>query len=205
MEVILLEHVRKLGNFGDVVNVKGGFARNFLLPRNKALLATDINRKVFEQKKIEIEKNNKEILAQAKKAFDSVDKIFITLIRQAGEDGKLFGSVSAKDITEEVTSSSKQEVSKNHIVDLSPIKYLGVHEVKIALHPEILATVRVIVARSDSEANEAKKNFLNPPKQKDAEKQLREDLSRFEAQQKEAGFSDEENMPSESNDESEAN
>ena len=184
MEIILLEHIRKLGNFGDVVNVKGGFARNFLLPRKKALQATDQNRVVFEQKKVEIEKDNKEVLAQAKKTLEKVDKIFITLIRQAGEDGKLFGSVTARDIAEEVAKQSKQDINKNHVVDLSPVKYVGVYEVKLALHPEILSSVRVVVAKSETEALEAKKNFLNPPKQKDAEKQLKEDLSRFEADQK---------------------
>lgn len=181
MDVILLEHVRKLGNFGDVVSVKGGYARNYLLPTKKALLATDENKGVFERKKEEITKANAKMLADAKKLFEKADKIFITLIRQAGEDGRLFGSVSARDISDAVSSELKHEINKNAVLDLEPIKYLGVHEVNLSLHAEVIAVVRVIVARSETEATEAKKNFLNPPKNKDAEKQLREDLNRLEA------------------------
>jgi large subunit ribosomal protein L9 len=172
MEVILLEHVRKLGNFGDVVSVKGGFARNFLLPFKKALLATEINKEKFERKKEEIAKSNAEAHAVAKKLFEKVDKTFVTLIRQAGEDGKLFGSVSSRDIADELSNAVKHTFSKNHVTDLAPVKYLGVYEIQLTLHPEVIASIRVIVARSETEALEAKKTFLNPPKQKDAEQEI---------------------------------
>ena len=181
MDVILLEHVRKLGNFGDIVSVKGGFARNFLLPSKKALLATTQNKEVFERKKEEIVKANSEALQDAKKLLGKVDKIFITLIRQAGEDGRLFGSVSSRDISDEASSVVKHPLNKNHVADLEPIKYLGVYEVPLTLHPEVVASVRVIVARSETEAQESKKKFLNPPKQKDEEKQLLDDLNAKQA------------------------
>jgi len=181
MDVILLEHVKKLGNFGDIVSVKGGFAKNFLLPSKKALLATSQNKDVFERKKEEIEKTNHAALLSAKKLLETVDNVFITLIRQAGEDGRLFGSVSSRDISDEVSKVVKHPLNKNHVADLEPIKYLGVYEVPLTLHPEVAASVRVIVARSDTEAQESKKSFLNPPKQKDAEKQLLDDLSAQQA------------------------
>jgi large subunit ribosomal protein L9 len=181
MEVILLEQVRKLGNLGDIVSVKNGFARNYLLPTNKALMATAENKEVFERKKEEIAKSNKEAHSAATKLFDKADKLFVTLIRQAGEDGRLFGSVYSRDISDEISSALSHQLNKSNVVDLEPIKYLGVYEVDLVLHPEVIATARVIVARSETEALEAKKNFLNPPKPKDEEKALFEELA---AQQK---------------------
>lgn len=177
MDVILLEQVRKLGNFGDIVSVKDGFARNFLLPTNKALLATAENKQVFERKKEEISKTNKEAHLAATKLFEKADKLFVILIRQAGEDGRLFGSVSCRDIADEISTALTHQLNKNNISDLEPIKYLGVYEVNLVLHPEVVASVRVIVARSETEAQEAKKNFLNPPKPKDEEKALFEELA----------------------------
>jgi len=152
MEVILLERVEKLGAIGDVVNVKNGFARNYLLPRKKALRANEANRKLFESNRARIEEENAERRSEAEKSAKSVEGKSVKLIRQASNVGHLYGSVSARDIAEALESVGAH-VAKSQVVLDRPIKDIGVHEVKIALHPEVAVTVKVNVARSPEEAD----------------------------------------------------
>ena len=152
MEVILLERVEKLGGIGDVVNVKNGFARNYLLPNKKALRANESNRKVFEANRAKIEADNAERRTDAEKAAKGVDGKTVKLIRQASNTGQLYGSVSASDIVEALEAEGAK-VTKSQVVLDRPIKNIGVHDVKVALHPEVAVTVKVNVARSPEEAD----------------------------------------------------
>ena len=152
MEVILLERVEKLGAIGDVVKVKDGFARNFLLPNKKALRANEANRKVFESNRARIEEENANRRSEAEKAAKGVEGKSVQLIRQASNTGQLYGSVSARDIAEALEGVGAH-VAKSQVVLDRPIKAIGVHEVKIALHPEVAVTVKVNVARSPEEAD----------------------------------------------------
>jgi len=152
MEVILLERVEKLGAIGDVVKVKNGFARNYLLPNKKALRANEANRKLFETNRARIEKENEEKRGDAEKASKGVDGKTVKLIRQASNVGHLYGSVSARDIAEALEGVGAK-VAKSQVVLDRPIKAIGVHEVKIALHPEVAVIVKVNVARSPEEAD----------------------------------------------------
>ena len=152
MEVILLERVEKLGAIGDVVKVKDGFARNFLLPNKKALRANEANRKVFEANRARIEEENANRRGEAEKASKGVDGKTVQLIRQASNTGQLYGSVSARDIVEALETEGAH-VTKSQVVLDRPIKAIGMYDVKIALHPEVAVTVRVNVARSPEEAD----------------------------------------------------
>jgi large subunit ribosomal protein L9 len=152
MEVILLERVEKLGVIGDVVRVKDGFARNYLLPRKKALRANEANRKLFEANRARIEEENATRRTDAEKASKGVDGKSVKLIRQASNTGHLYGSVSARDIADALEGVGAK-VAKSQVILDRPIKEIGVHEVKIALHPEVSVTVKVNVARSPEEAD----------------------------------------------------
>ena len=152
MDVILLERIEKLGQIGDVVSVKPGFARNFLLPRKKALRANESNRKLFETNRARIEEENANRRTDAEKAAKGVDGKSVQLIRQASNTGQLYGSVSARDIAEALEAVGAK-VAKSQVVLDHPIKAIGLHEVKIALHPEVAVTVKVNVARSPEEAD----------------------------------------------------
>src|SRR6476646_1665305 len=152
MEVILLERVEKLGAIGDVVKVKDGFARNFLLPNKKALRANESNRKLFETNRARIEEENADKRSEAEKAAKGVDGKTVQLIRQASNVGHLYGSVSARDIVEALEGVGAH-ITKSQVVLDRPIKAIGVHDVKIALHPEVAVTVKVNVARSPEEAD----------------------------------------------------
>ena len=152
MEVILLERVEKLGAIGDVVKVKDGFARNYLLPRKKALRANEANRKVFDANRARIEEENASRRGEAEKAAKGVDGKTVKLIRQASNTGQLYGSVSARDIAEALEGVGAT-VAKSQVVLDRPIKTIGLHEVKIALHPEVQVLVKVNVARSPEEAD----------------------------------------------------
>ena len=152
MEVILLERVEKLGAIGDVVTVKNGFARNYLLPNKKALRANESNRKVFEANRAKIEADNAERRTDAEKSAKGVDGKTVKLIRQASNTGQLYGSVSARDIVEALESEGAK-VTRSQVVLDRPIKNIGVHDVKVALHPEVAVTVKVNVARSPEEAD----------------------------------------------------
>ncbi|MBD3761112.1 50S ribosomal protein L9 [Sphingomonadaceae bacterium G21617-S1] len=151
MDVILLERVEKLGQIGDVVTVKAGFARNYLLPRKKALRANEANKKVFEANRAQIETDNANRRANAETEAKVLDDKSVTLIRQASNTGQLYGSVSARDIVEALAEDGIK-VNKSEVVLSRPIKAIGLHEVKISLHAEVSRTVRVNVARSPEEA-----------------------------------------------------
>jgi large subunit ribosomal protein L9 len=151
MDVILLERIEKLGAIGDVVKVKNGFARNFLLPNGKALRANEANRKVFEANREKIEAQNAERRGAAEKDSKKVEGATIQLIRQASNTGQLYGSVSARDLAEALEAQG-HKVAKNQIVLDRPIKAIGMQDVKVALHPEVSVTIHVNVARSPEEA-----------------------------------------------------
>ena len=151
MEIILLERVEKLGAIGDVVNVKPGFARNFLLPRGKALRASEANKKKFEADRARIEADNAKRRDIARADAKDVDGASVTMIRQASQTGQLYGSVAARDLAE-VLVAGGHKVAKAQIVLDKPIKTLGIHDVKVALHPEVIVMVKVNIARSPEEA-----------------------------------------------------
>jgi len=151
MDVILLERVEKLGAIGDVVSVKNGFARNYLLPNKKALRANEANKKVFEANRAQIEKDNANRRGEAEKASKGIEGKTITLIRQASNTGQLYGSVSARDLAE-MLAEDGAKIAKNQIVLDKPIKTIGVSTVRVALHPEVSVTIKVNVARSPEEA-----------------------------------------------------
>jgi len=152
MKVILLERVERLGVLGDVVNVKDGFARNFLLPRSKALRATSANLKVFDVQRAEIESRNAKARDAASQAGQSLDDTSYVLIRQAGETGQLYGSVSGRDVAD-VVNAAGGKVDRAMVVLDKPIKTLGVHPVKVKLHAEVTITVKINIARSQDEAD----------------------------------------------------
>ena len=151
MKVILLERVDRLGAIGDVVSVKDGFARNFLLPRSKALRATSANLKVFEAQRGIIEARNADAKAAAERAAEKLDGSTYILIRQAGESGQLYGSVSGRDVADAAIADGHR-IERSLVVLDRPIKTIGVHPVKIRLHAEVTAVVNVNVARSQDEA-----------------------------------------------------
>ena len=151
MDVILLERVAKLGQMGETVNVRPGYARNFLLPRGKALRATETNKKHFEGQRAQLEARNLERRKEAEGVAESLNGKSFVLIRQSGESGVLYGSVSTRDLSEVVSkegfSTSREQFVLNH-----PIKTLGLHEVPVTLHPEVEVKITVNVARSPEEA-----------------------------------------------------
>jgi large subunit ribosomal protein L9 len=151
MEVILLERVARLGQMGDVVRVKDGFARNFLLPRGKALRATSENRTRFETMKSELEARSQTLKTEAGGLADKLNGKSFTVLRQASESGQLFGSVSPRDLVRLITDAGFT-INRNQIALNTPIKTIGQHTVPIALHPEIEVSITVIVARNNDEA-----------------------------------------------------
>ena len=151
MKVILLERVERLGALGDVVTVKDGFARNFLLPRSKALRANNANMKVFEGQRVEIENRNAKARDAAAKSGEKLDGTFYVMIRQAGDSGQLYGSVSGRDVADAVNAEGGK-IDRGMVVLDKPIKTLGVHEVKVRLHAEVILTVNINIARSADEA-----------------------------------------------------
>lgn len=151
MEVILLERVEKLGKIGDVVTVKNGFARNFLLPNKKALRSNAANLKLFEANKAKIVADNDNRRGQAETRSKDIDRKSVTLIRQASNTGQLYGSVAVRDIIEALDVEGTQ-IQKNQVVLDKPIKAIGLYEVRVQLHPEVAVTVKVNVARSPEEA-----------------------------------------------------
>ena len=151
MKVVLLERVEGWGALGDVVNVKDGYARNFLLPRQKALRATEANLKVFENQRKDIEARNAKAKAEAEKAGAKLDGSSYVMIKSAGESGQLYGSVAGRDVAD-IVNAGGAKVERSQVVLDKPIKTLGVHEVKIKLHSEVTVTVKINVARSADEA-----------------------------------------------------
>ena len=151
MQVILMERVAKLGQMGDLVRVRDGFARNFLLPQAKALRATEANRKRFERDRAFLEARNLERRSEAEVVAEKLNGQSFIIIRQAGETGQLYGSVSTRDIAE-LVSAGGFGVARTQVVLNHPIKTIGVQSVEVALHPEVHATISVNVARSADEA-----------------------------------------------------
>jgi large subunit ribosomal protein L9 len=151
MDIILLERVDKLGGIGDVVRVRNGFARNFLLPQGKAMLATDSNKQRFERERAAIEARNAKARAAAEVDAQAVDGAVYVLIRQAGETGQLYGSVAARDVAA-AAAAAGHAIERKHVVLNNPIKTIGLHTVEVRLHPEVPVNVSVNVARSPDEA-----------------------------------------------------
>lgn len=151
MEVILLERVAKLGQMGDTVRVRDGYARNFLLARGKALRATENNKKHFETQRAQIEARNLEAKQEAEAVAEKLNGQSFTIIRQAGEGGQLYGSVSARDIAEAATAGGFS-VGRDQTVLIHPIKALGLHSIPVHLHPEVDVKITINVARSEEEA-----------------------------------------------------
>lgn len=151
MEVILLERIENLGQMGDVVKVRPGFARNYLLPQGKALRSNKENLAIFEQQRAQLEADNLKRRTEAEAVAKKLDGTSIVIIRQAGDSGQLYGSVSSRDISEAVTESGTT-ISRNQVVLDRPIKMLGLHEIRLRLHPEVSVHVTINVARSEAEA-----------------------------------------------------
>ena len=152
MDIILLERVEKLGKIGDVVTVKNGFARNFLLPNKKALRSNAANLKLFEANKAKIVADNDNRRGEAETRSKDIDGKSVTLIRQASNTGQLYGSVAVRDIIEALDVDGTQ-IQKNQVVLDKPIKAIGLYEVRVQLHPEVAVTIKVNVARSPEEAD----------------------------------------------------
>jgi large subunit ribosomal protein L9 len=151
MQVILLERIGRLGQMGDVVTVKDGYARNFLLPQKKALRATEENRKRFESNRSQLEARNLELKKEAEAVAAKLGGKSFTAIRQAGDTGQLYGSVTPRDIVEIVTAGGFS-IDRRQVVLDKPIKTLGIHPARVALHPEVIVAVSLNVARTEDEA-----------------------------------------------------
>jgi len=151
MQVILLERIEKLGQMGDEVTVKPGYARNFLLPQGKALRANKENRAHFDDQRAQLEAENLKRRTEAEAVSKKLDGLMVTLVRQASEMGNLYGSVTARDIAEQITAAGIT-VDKRQVIIDKPIKSLGIEDVRVQLHPEVIVTVRANVARSEEEA-----------------------------------------------------
>jgi large subunit ribosomal protein L9 len=169
VELILLERVEKLGQMGQLVNVKPGFARNYLLPQKKALRATKENLAYFESQRAQLEANNLQRRAEATEVGGKVEGVTVVIVRQAGESGQLYGSVSARDIAEAVTEAGFT-IEKRQVVLDRPIKNLGLHPIKVVLHPEVSVTVTANVAQSAEEA-EMQAKGIDPLRLRDEEDQ----------------------------------
>ena len=160
MEIILLEHIEKLGKMGDKVNVRSGYARNYLLPQNKALRATEANIAYFEKQKAELEARNKALFDEATKKAEELKGFAAVLVRQAAETGQLYGSVTIRDIASAINEAGFS-LERRFVALDKPIKYLGVYPVKLSLHPEVSQTILVNVARSADEAKKQAKSYSN--------------------------------------------
>lgn len=175
MEVILLENIRRLGKLGETVKIKDGFGRNFLLPRGKALRANEANKKVFEERRAVIEKENAERFKEAEKVAKKIEGLIVPILRQASEDGRLFGSVSTVDIVKAIKEEKKVELHRNVVTLTAPIKNIGIQPVSLTLHGDLTIQIHVNVAQTEDEAATAKAAFLKGeytgPKKKKAEDQ----------------------------------
>jgi len=177
MKVILLERVERLGALGDTVTVKDGFARNFLLPRHKALRATSANLKVFEAQRSQLEQRNATARSDSEKAGEKLDGSSYVLIRQAGESGQLYGSVSARDVSDAINAEDGK-VERSMVVLDTPIKTLGVHSIKVRLHAEVTVTVKINIARSNDESERQARGENVITSQFDEERQLAADQAK---------------------------
>ena len=192
MKVILLERLEGWGALGDVVTVKDGFARNFLLPRAKALRANASNMKVFDAQRAEIETRNARTKDAAGKSGETLDGTSYILVRQAGESGHLYGSVAGRDVADIINAEGATKVERAMVVLDKPIKTLGLHEVKVRLHPEVTATVTLNIARSQDEAERQARgeNVINAQfeEEREAAEQAATDLLAGGAGQMERDF-----------------
>lgn len=159
MEIILLERIERLGQIGDIVKVRAGFARNYLLPQNKALPSNKANRAYFESQKITIKAENLKKLDEAKAITDKLEGKELTLLRSAGQNGQLYGSASARDITEIIEEQLGVAISRTQVLLEKPMKLLGVFEQKIRLHAELTVSVFLNIAISTEQAKIQKKEF----------------------------------------------
>jgi|TARA_R110002072_G_scaffold136308_2_gene278688 large subunit ribosomal protein L9 len=169
MQIILLERIEKLGQMGDIVTVKPGFARNYLLPQKKALRANKANMAVFENQRAQLEAENLKRRDEAEAVSAKVDGLRIIIIRQAGDSGQLYGSVASRDVAESVTKAGTS-VARSQIVLDRPIKTLGLHDIRIRLHPEVTVGIVLNVARSEAEAElqESAGRFVSVEEQQNA-------------------------------------
>jgi len=167
MEVILLERIEKLGKLGDVVKVKAGFARNYLLPQKKALRANKENLSIYEKEKEKYEVLNKEKLSEAEKIAKTMENISINIIKQASDSGQLYGSVSTRDIADELKTQG-HEIEKRQVILKSVIKNIGHHEVRVVIHPEFIINISVNIARTLEELT-MKSEEIADKEQKDKE------------------------------------
>jgi large subunit ribosomal protein L9 len=193
MEVILLERVQRLGQMGEVVNVKDGYARNYLLPQSKALRATNANRAQFEKQKTQLEAQNLEKGKEAQVVADKLEGEAFVVLRQAGESGQLYGSVNTRDIAEAATAGGFS-LNRDQVVLDTPIKVLGLHSPRIVLHPEVSCSITINVARSAEEAELQAKGVDVNIEQEDEDTISADDVFDSEelAQAAEADLSDEE-------------
>ena len=185
MEVILLERIEKLGQMGDVVTVKPGYARNYLLPQRKALRATKDNLTVFESQRAQLETQNLERKQEAESVAEKLDDLQVVMIRQAGDTGQLYGSVTARDVAEAVTEAGFT-IERSQVVMDKATKMLGLHSIKVRLHPEVTVTVVANVARSETEAESQAKagRVVTVEEQLEAEEAaLEATLSEIEAEE----------------------
>lgn len=179
MQIILLERIARLGNLGDIVNVKNGYARNYLLPQKKALRATEANKAIFESKRAELEAKNLEAKAKAEHiAKDLHGKTFVA-IRSAGETGHLYGSVTTRDIAE-ILSADDFDVNRTQIELHHPLKTIGIHNININLHGDVIVAVKINIARS---AEEAEKQKISENQEKPVEEILSEEIAKLEAEE----------------------
>ena len=193
MKVILLERVEGRGGLGDVVTVKDGYARNFLLPRHKALRANSANLKIFEGQRADIEARNLKAKEVAAKAGDNLDGTSYILIRQAGETGQLYGSVSGRDVAD-IVNGAGGKLDRSMVVLDKPLKTLGVHPVKVRLHSEVVVSININIARSQDEAERQARgeNVIASQFEEDraADEQAAQDMLEGGAGQQEGDYGD---------------
>ena len=178
MQVILLERIEKLGQMGEVVNVKPGYARNFLLPQKKALRATDENIAVFESQRAQLEAENLKRRTDAESVAAKMDDVSIVVIRSAGDSGQLYGSVTSRDIAGGLTEAG-YTVNRAQVQIDRPIKEIGIHDIRVVLHPEVIVTAHINVARSEEEATDQAERAARgeEPVMTVAEQEAAEDLA----------------------------
>ncbi len=183
MKVILLERIEKLGNLGDVVNVKDGYARNYLLPQGKALRATPANMERFEREREEIEKRNAEARSAAEKQAEKIRGAQLVMIRAAGETGHLYGSVTTRDIANALKEEFDVEVPRSAVQLEKPIKLIGLHDVKVRLHGEVMETITLNVARNKEEAELQAKGEILVGEQEEAPDVIEQVLEQIEEEE----------------------
>ena len=183
MKVILLERIEKLGNLGDVVNVKDGYARNYLLPQGKALRATPANLERFEREREEIEKRNAEARAAAEQQAEKIRGAQLVMIRAAGETGHLYGSVTTRDIANALKEEFGVEVPRSAVQLERPIKLIGLHDVKVRLHGEVIETITLNVARNEEEAELQAKGEILIGEREEAPDVIEQVLEQIEAEE----------------------